>query len=117
MANPQKAKGSKYERDVKDYLNMLGFSVERTRVGWTDDRGDLHGIVGPEGDTFVIECKNHATMSLSGWCSELAVEVANAGGIAGAIVHKKRGTSAVSDHYATMPVHMLVFLLRQAGYK
>ena len=117
MSSPQKIKGSKYERDVRDYLNSFGFDTERTRAGWADDRGDIHGIVGQDGDMFVIECKNQKSMDLSGWCKELLNEVTNASGAAGAVVHKKRGTSLVAEHYATMPVHMLIYILRKAGYK
>lgn len=117
MSNPRKAKGSKYERDVKDYLNEFGFDTERTRVGWADDRGDIHGITGTDGDMFVLECKNHKTMALSGWVSELEREVGNARAVAGAVIHKKRGTTSVGDQYATLPMYMLVYLLRKAGYR
>ena len=112
MSNPQKRKGDAYERSIRDYLNSQGFMVDRTRAGWSDDRGDLHGVSG-----FVWECKNHKALQLSGWISELLVECTNAGAPLGAVVHKKRGVTDAADQYATLPLWMLVQLLKEAGYK
>lgn len=116
MPNRNKNKGSAYERDVVNALRDAGFRVDRTRAGWTDDRGDVHGLQGPHGEPFVIECKNHKAMDLAGWMAELERECANALAVHGAVVHKKRGTTSVDDHYATLPFGMLVSLLKQAGY-
>lgn len=112
MTNPQKTKGSAYERSIVDYLRSEGFQVERTRVGWADDRGDIHGISG-----FTIECKNHRSLQLAGWISELATECGNAGTDVGAVVHKRRGVTDGGEQYATLPLRMLVQLLKEAGYK
>jgi hypothetical protein len=117
MTNPQKQKGSAYERLIVDHLRANGFTVERTRAGWTDDRGDVHGVSGPSGLPFTVECKNHRAMSLAGWVTELKREIANAGGNIGVVVHKRVGTTDPSEQYATMPFGMLVQLLKEAGYK
>ena len=112
MTNPQKQKGSAYERTIVNYLRECGFGVDRTRAGWTDDRGDIHGIEG-----FTFECKNHKSISLAGWVSELLIECVNAGTQLGAVVHKRRGSTDGGEQYATMPLRMLVQLLKEAGYK
>lgn len=111
MTNPQKAKGSAYERSIVDYLRQQGFTVERTRAGWADDRGDIHGI-----NRFTWECKNQKTMALAGWVDELIVECANAGTDIGAVVHKRRGKTDAGEQYATMPLRMLIQLIKEAGY-
>lgn len=111
MSNPQKIKGSAYERLIRDYLVDSGFKVDRTRAGWKDDRGDLHGIQG-----FTWECKNQRAMALSSWVNELLVECANAGTSLGAVVHKRRGVTDAGEQYATLPLRMLVQLLKEAGY-
>jgi Holliday junction resolvase len=116
MTSPQKQKGSEYERQIVRYLRDEGFTVDRTRAGWSDDRGDIHGVTSPQGVPFVFECKNHKRIDLAGWTAELLAEVSNAGGVAGVCVHKRRGTTEGGDQYATLPLRMLVQLLREAGY-
>lgn len=117
MTNPQKIKGSAYERSIVDYLRKSGFMADRTRAGWVDDRGDIHGVTSPEGKPFTFECKNHRGDSLPGWIKELQREVSNAGGVVGVVVHKKHGTTDAGDQFCTLPMSMLVQLLREAGYK
>ena len=117
MVNPQKIKGSAYERSIVDYLRKSGFMADRTRAGWVDDRGDIHGVTSPEGKPFTFECKNHRGDSLPGWIKELQREVSNAGGVVGVVVHKKHGTTDAGDQFCTLPMSMLVQLLKEAGYK
>lgn len=117
MSNPQKNKGSAYERSIVNYLRDIGFTVDRTRAGWTDDRGDIHGVQSSTGSAFTFECKNHRRDNLPGWINELYVEVDNAGGSVGAVIHKKHGTTEAAEQYATLPLGMLVQLLKEAGYK
>jgi hypothetical protein len=112
VSNPAKRKGDAYERSIIEYLRSEGFTVDRTRAGWSDDRGDIHGIGG-----LVLECKNHKTLALSGWLEELRVEMVNAGCDMGAVVHKRRGSQEGGEQYATLPLKLLVQLLRKAGYK
>ncbi len=117
VTSPQKQKGSAYERNIVLYLREQGFNVDRTRAGWADDRGDVHGIEHPVLGPFTIECKNHKAMELSGWMAELDREVAANGGGLGAVVHKKRGESRNENQYATLPLWMLVQLITEAGYR
>jgi hypothetical protein len=111
MSNPSKNKGSRFEREIADYLRSLDIQVDRTRVGWADDRGDIHGIPG-----VVIECKNHKTMDLAQWIRELDNEMHNADAGMGCVVHKRRGTTDASQHYATLRFGTFIQLLREAGY-
>ena len=112
MTHPNKIKGSNYERLIVEYLREHGYRVDRTRAGWSDDRGDIHGVEG-----FTWECKNQKAINLSGWIRELLDECANAGTELGAVVHKKRGVAEPGEQYATMPLRMLMQLLKEAGYK
>lgn len=116
MTNPAKRKGDEFERSIVNYLRSEGYSVDRTRAGWSDDRGDIHGITSASGKPFTFECKNHKRDNLPGWVSELEVEVVNAGGEIGAVIHKKHGVVDGGAQYATLPLKMLVKLLREAGY-
>jgi len=112
MTSKQAQKGAGFERLIVDYLRECGFRVDRTRAGWSDDRGDIHGVEG-----FTWECKNHKSLDLSGWVKELEVECANASTEIGAVVHKKRGVSDAGEQYATLPLRMLIVLLKKAGYQ
>ena len=111
MPHPNKNKGDRFEREIAEYLRTLQIMVDRTRVGWADDRGDIHGIPG-----VVIECKNHKALDLSGWVAELVNEMDNAGARMGCVVHKRRGTTNAHNHYATLPFGLFVQLLTEAGY-
>lgn len=117
MSNPRKEKGSAYERSIVKYLRDCGFTVDRTRAGWSDDRGDIHGVSDANGKPFTFECKNHRRDNLPGWIVELEREIANAGGNLGVVVHKKHGTTNPEEQYATLPLGMLVQLIKEAGYK
>jgi hypothetical protein len=117
MTNPQKQKGNAYERSIVTFLRERGYSVDRTRAGWADDRGDVHGLHHPRLGPFTIECKNHRAMALSSWMGELAREVAANGGTLGAVVHKRKGVADANEQYATLPFGMLVQLLKEAGYE
>jgi len=110
VTSAAKNKGSRFEREIVEYLRLCGFRAERTRAGWSDDRGDIHGITG-----FTWECKNHRSIDLAGWIRELDVECANNGTTIGAVIHKRRGTADPGEQYATMPLRMLVVLLQRAG--
>ena len=116
MTNPNKIKGDAFERSIVEYLRERGFDADRTRAGWADDRGDIHGIA-RNSIPFTFECKNHARDNLPGWISELHTEVANNRGFLGAVIHKRRGTTIAPDQYATLPLGMLVQLLKEAGFK
>lgn len=117
MTNPNKNKGDRFERDAVEYLREHSFHVDRTRAGWADDRGDIHGLVSADGRPFTFECKNVKQQNLSGWLEELRVEVANNHGRIGAVIHKKRGTADAGEQYATLPFAWLIELLIDANYK
>lgn len=107
MTSPQKRKGSSAELAVAKWLNKLGWvHAERSRAGWTDDRGDIDGIPG-----VCIEVKNEKRIDLPGYLRELEVEMANAKAWAGAVIVKRRGSTDPADWYAVMPAQKWAELL------
>ena len=107
MTSPQKRKGSAAELAVAKWLNRLGWTgAERSRAGWTDDRGDIDGIPG-----VCIEVKNEKRIDLPGYLRELEVEMKNAKAWAGAVIVKRRGSSDPADWYAVMPAQKWAELL------
>jgi hypothetical protein len=99
VTSPQKRKGSAAELAVAKWLRKLGWiHAERSRAGWTDDRGDIDGMPG-----VCIEVKAEKKFDLPGYLRELEVEMANAKAWTGTVIIKRRGSMNVDDWYAVMP--------------
>ena len=99
MTSPQKRKGSAAELAVAKWLRKLGWiHAERSRAGWTDDRGDIDGMPG-----VCIEVKAEKKIDIPGYLRELEVEMENAKAWTGTVIIKRRGSRNVDDWYAVMP--------------
>jgi hypothetical protein len=99
VTSPQKRKGSAAELAVAKWLRKLGWiHAERSRAGWTDDRGDIEGMPG-----VCIEVKAEKKIDIPGYLRELEVEIANAQAWTGTVIVKRRGSMNVDDWYAVMP--------------
>lgn len=108
MANPQKAKGSAFERLVRDYLNEM-VPCERIPPGATLDRGDLWT---PQA---AIQCKNHRTLSLGAWLDDTHQQQANAAKRFSWLVVKRKGTTDPGEQFAICSVAQLRELLKALG--
>lgn len=103
MANPNKSKGTKWESDVRDFLNVaLGlaekdddgklrlvdifspFNVRRAAQEGAKDVGDVHAV------PFVLECKDVAQAAVPKWLRQAVTEAGHAGFPYGVVVHKVR---------------------------
>ena len=60
----------------------------------------------------VVEIKNCKAMALGSWVAEAEREADNDGGSLAICIHKRRGKTDVGASYASMPVWVLVELLR-----
>ena len=100
MSNPKynKAKGASFEIDVMKWFRSLGVLAERLRLAGKDDEGDLVCVVA--GQTYILELKNTATLSLPQFWREAEVEALN--------YAKARGIGEV-------PLHYVVVKRRNAG--
>lgn len=118
MGNP---KGSRYEREVLDYLREQGYDAERLRLSGKEDEGDLlirRDVPGIVTSRFVLEAKNVKRMNLAGWVQEAEVEALNYADHRGlnyddvhwAVVHKKHG-KGVAKSYVTLPLDEFLRLL------
>lgn len=107
MTSPSKRKGSAAELAVAKWLQKWGWTnAERSRAGWTNDRGDIDGIPG-----ICIEIKAEKKFDLPGYLRELEVEMVNAKAWTGAVIVKRRGSTDVDDWYAVMPAKVWAKLL------
>lgn len=98
MSNPQKAKGSRAERAVADYLIAQGVPCERIPAGATNDRGDLWV---PDSRFPSIDVKDHRSIELAQWVDRANEQRVHAGRSAGVVWHKRRGRSNPAEWYVT----------------
>ena len=100
MASPayNRQKGSQFETDVMKWLRKMGAKAERLTKAGAKDEGDLVCVVA--GQTYILELKNRATLSLPQFWREAEVEALN--------YAKARGIGEV-------PLHYVVVKRRNAG--
>lgn len=97
MANPNKAKGDRAERAVRDWATARWPGSFKTRAGFNEDLGDI--VATPAPGRVALQVKDVASPSWSQWFTQLASQVAtlraeSAGDtrvLGGVIVHKLRG--------------------------
>ena len=112
MGAASRRKGAAAEVAVVKHLRDHGFPAAERRIAGTDDAlGDITGIPG-----LVIEVKNQKALNLAGWVDQLGDELDTARVDHGAVIHKRPGKIDVGEWYATMPVAVLLDLLRAVGY-
>jgi Holliday junction resolvase len=75
MANPNGRKGSQFETDVMKWLRKCGVMAERLTKAGAKDEGDMVVII--SGETYILELKNRATLSLPEFWREAEVEALN----------------------------------------
>lgn len=109
MGNRNKAKGTKWESEVRDYLNR--------ELGQVDDDGRFYNPADPHnvkrqaqegradvGDVwavpFVLECKNEKSIRLPAYVRQAETEADNAGLPYGVAVVKQRGRGPAHGHVA-----------------
>lgn len=108
----QKAKGTSFESLIVGYLKEHGWpDAERRALTGTHDKGDITGV-----PSLVFECKNHKTLSLSGWLIETETERQNADAQYGVLVAKRKGYGQAADQYAVLRLEDMIRLLHAAGY-
>lgn len=108
-----KAKGTAFESLFVKWLRQrLGDDrIERMPLNGNKDRGDIAGVRTLLGEKVVVECKNHARMSLGVWIGEAAVERGNADAHVAVVVHKRLGKGQAKDQYVTMTAEDFAVLL------
>jgi Holliday junction resolvase len=111
MANPNKQKGDKAERDVAYWFNDHGWQyAERARnAGQPKDRGDIVGIPG-----FCIQVKDRGTIRLREWVDGTLEQKENARADTGLLIAKRRGVSDVGRWYAVLEVEDVNRLMLEA---
>lgn len=116
MSSANKAKGTRWEREVVDHLAVAHDVTRLPRTG-TKDEGDIE--VRLKDCRLILEAKNHKSFALSDWISQAQVEsdhreartgIATAGAVA-----IKRRNHGVGDGYVVMTIDDFFTLLRMVG--
>ena len=98
MSQYNKTKGSQFETDVMKWLRKCGVIAERLSKAGAKDEGDIVTVIA--GETYILELKNRATLSLPEFWREAEVEALN--------YANARGLGEV-------PLHYVVVKRRNAG--
>jgi hypothetical protein len=108
-----RAKGTRFESAIVDYLRGVGFRwADRVPMSGAKDRGDV--TIGPGGPA--IESKNQNRLSWAEWLDEANIEALNAGAPFGVVWAKRRGKGSPADGYVLMDGTSFAHLLHEAGY-
>ena len=75
MSQYNKTKGSQFETDVMKWLRKAGVIAERLSKAGANDEGDIVTVIA--GETYILELKNRATLSLPEFWREAQVEALN----------------------------------------
>ena len=89
MSQYNKTKGSQFETDVMKWLRKMGAAAERLTKAGAKDEGDIVTVIA--GETYILELKNRATLSLPQFWREAQVEALH--------YAKARGIGEVPLHY------------------
>lgn len=108
----QRAKGTRWETAIVDYLRGTGWvHAERRALHGSADRGDIAGLAG-----VVIEAKDHREIRLAEFVDEAVAEGDNANADVAVAWIKRRGKASPADAYVLMTGVQFVSLLIDAGY-
>lgn len=109
--NASKAKGTRWESAIVEFLAGFWPHVERRSLNGAKDKGDIAGIPG-----VVIEAKNSNRTELASWVDEAEAEGANAAADVRVVWMHRRGKSSAEHGYVVMTGGQFAYLLKEAGY-
>ena len=107
-----KAAGTRFERQVADYLahGLDDDRIDRRVKTGSADKGDIGGVR-HLGARVVVECKNTSRLEVGPWLTEAEVERVNDAATVGLVVAKRHGKGAPADQLVLMTLGDLVALL------
>ena len=116
MSNPQKSKGSGWERALVDYLALHHIEATRIPAGATNDRGDLFI---PIIEWPSIDAKNYASYAgqLAGWVDRAEEQAINAGRLFGLGWLTRKGNANPANAYVVMSGKAFMTLMAMIGDK
>ena len=106
-----KQAGTRFERQIADYLNQhVDDRIDRRVKGGAKDKGDIGGLR-HLGQKVAIECKNTSRINLGTWINEAHKAMGHADAGVGLIVHKRHGKGQPGDQWVTTTLDDLIALI------
>jgi hypothetical protein len=101
-----KAAGTRFERQIADYLAQVldDDRVDRRIRTGAKDRGDIAGLR-IHGQRVVAELKDCARLDLPGWTREAHVQSGNDDALVGVVIHKRTGIGDPGRQWVSMTVN------------
>lgn len=109
-----KEAGTRFATRVAAWLAVeLGdHRIERRALSGASDRGDVTGLVTPDGQRVVVECKDYGgRYEVGTWLREARAEGRNDKAAVALVVAKRRGTQDPADQVVFMELRDLAVLL------
>lgn len=107
-----KAAGSRFERELADYLaEHIDDRIDRRVKTGAKDRGDIGGLRTPHGGKVTVECKNTTKVDLGPHHNEAEIERGNDDGVVALLAHKRHGVGAIGRQWITCTVDDLIALV------
>jgi hypothetical protein len=107
LSNPAKRKGSAAELAVVKWLLEHGYTAQRSRAGWIDDKGDIDAI-----DGVVIEVKNRQQHNWAAYFEQLSAQLTNKDAYTGVVLCKRPRETDVGQWLAVMPAWLWLELIQ-----
>lgn len=105
-----KAKGTRFETAIVDYLRSVGHIAMRKPLTGSRDQGDIALII--DGQEVTIEAKNCRATELAAWVDQADAEARHAGSRFGVVWHHRRGKASPADGFVTMSGKTFVEFMR-----
>lgn len=106
-----KAAGSRFERQVADYLaENVDDRIDRKVKTGSRDEGDIGGLR-HMGQKVCVEVKNTSRINLGVWANEVELQRGHYDAGAGLIVHKRHGKGQPGEQWVTMTLDDFIALL------
>jgi hypothetical protein len=100
MSHPNKAKGTRYERECADFLALTIPGADRVALHGGLDHGDVHA------GAWALQCRNLKQLDLAGAVEDAKKQAVNAKKPFYAAILKRRG-KGVTRSYAVMELEQL----------
>jgi DNA-binding transcriptional LysR family regulator len=117
VSNPQKIKGDRFERELRDHATVSGVPTERTKAGYARDAGDVHFYATPARPPLAIgQCKATPKFyDLAGFVRDAEAQRLEARATWAAAIVKRKGVTAPGEQFVVLTYDTWLSVLAAAA--